>query len=1109
MSAYPDDDSAGFDPVQTINDYADYYGAPADLAQAVMQRESGGNHYDRDGRVLTSGRGYRGLMGMHPVTAAGLGLGFNADDPEENVHAGLKYLGQNLEEFDGNKALALAGYHSGPHRAVAALSDPGDPRTKSYVKSILGADYGGYWHDDSIGQPSGPGRSVGGMQNTGSGETEPPVAGRANLRLPPNSFQQMLQRMLASKNQATLSDSSRAASAPGQLADDSTAGAPSSQGQASTTANKYGIIGSSSNSESAGAPIVVTDQDLDRESGPDDDLDSEPAVVQTPRRSVRAQRSRPPVYSWTDPYTKTLADRFEQVKASGTPTARTDAQEIARELQRRGYIVQGLGPDEWPAIQTVLPLGTSIADPETLNQKYLFEVNKALGNYDAAEQYGWLLQKKGWEYGYPAFGAPYVKPPANHPYAAQLAGYGIPSAGDVQSMRARAQANWERNASKLGLDPDDPLNIPNMPPATGSDFAEGVRSALDASSGGLLGRPLTDIVAGTTGAVGRLLKGVGNTINAAVPPQMLQSPWQQELGPEGLASIGKEYEGPSLGQPFRETGKAVGSAAVEMSKRGLDPGLPKDILQTIGATIPALVLRHPALIGLSPGLESMADNPDVQRAVIEGVKAGAAVGLMSGAANLIDETAMGALPKFAARAGANVAIPAVMGGRAPTLPDLAFGAGYALMHGGQHDEQTIRDRAARIQEVATHPELHPDVGQSFRDIADGKFDAPDTAFGPQGSGPEPLRTEALDPDSMLGQARALHTARLQERASKISDDVRYLRDVEGAGPDDPDVEELEHERLGIARAGEWTHQILNNLEHNPQWEKLPPVVKRAMLGLKLEDANPGSEEAGPPSSAAGPTEAAKAQTSLGKQAAEPAPRFGTPTQPAFEAVTQPTFGQEAQATEMVQDLRDIPSNDEDRLVNSQKYPSDQATGRIVKQGGAESDPASTAVKSAKRDQSSVLPLRRTALRDRPRIQAVLPRVPSQQAALSETRASASRAAIRENEIADFEDFRARSRVGDQLEGHELLQHAILKREGLATTRLSTQASRRNPVIALRRSIHGKATRAQSFIDTGTTTALENISQNARILRDIGISGRQVQKLTDRAIKHGRTLGLIE
>ena len=71
MSAYADDDT-GFDPVLTIDDYADYYGVPADLAQRVMQRESGGNHYDRDGNVLTSGRGYRGLMqiGM-PETGPG------------------------------------------------------------------------------------------------------------------------------------------------------------------------------------------------------------------------------------------------------------------------------------------------------------------------------------------------------------------------------------------------------------------------------------------------------------------------------------------------------------------------------------------------------------------------------------------------------------------------------------------------------------------------------------------------------------------------------------------------------------------------------------------------------------------------------------------------------------------------------------------------------------------------------------------------------------------------------------------------------------------------------------------------------------------------------
>src|SRR5215471_2795457 len=215
MSAYADDDT-GFDPVQTIDDYADYYGVPVDLAQRVMQRESGGNHYDRDGNVLTSGRGYRGLMQMHPVTSAG--MGFSADDPEQNVHAGLKYLGQNLDQFDGNQALALAGYHSGPHRAEAALANPGgDPRTKSYVKSILGPDYGGYWYEGEPANPSSPGTTFSVMlsrmksaKGLLSDNPDRPQGGTGNLKLPPNSFQQMLQQMRASKDEtadASASDS--------------------------------------------------------------------------------------------------------------------------------------------------------------------------------------------------------------------------------------------------------------------------------------------------------------------------------------------------------------------------------------------------------------------------------------------------------------------------------------------------------------------------------------------------------------------------------------------------------------------------------------------------------------------------------------------------------------------------------------------------------------------------------------------------------------------------------------------------------------------------------------------------------------------------------------
>src|SRR5262249_1170170 len=71
--------------------------------------------------------------------------------------------------------------------------------------------------------------------------------------------------------------------------------------------------------------------------------------------------------------------------------------------------------------------------------------------------------------------------------------------------------------------------------------------------------------------------------------------------------------------------------------------------------------------------------------------------------------------------------------RVPTLQDLAFGAGFALMHGGPHDEQTTIQRAAKLEEMATHPELHPDVVQSLRDIADGKFDRRETTRPPDQS----------------------------------------------------------------------------------------------------------------------------------------------------------------------------------------------------------------------------------------------------------------------------------------------------------------------------------------------------------------------------------------
>ena len=115
--------------------------------------------------------------------------------------------------------------------------------------------------------------------------------------------------------------------------------------------------------------------------------------------------------------------------------------------------------------------------------------------------------------------------------------------------------------------------------------------------------------------------------------------------------------------------------------------------------------------------------------------------------------------------------------------------------------------------------------------------------------------------------------------------------------------------------------------------------------------------------------------------------------------------------------------------------------------------------------------------------------------------------IGRNEITTLGNFKARSRIGDQLEGHELLQHAWLKDRGHATTRLSTALSKNNPAIALDRATHLKINKAQSTIDFAAQTAKENIFANRRLLLDEGIPRKKVNKLTIRSLLHVDSNGL--
>jgi RHS repeat-associated protein len=83
-----------------------------------------------------------------------------------------------------------------------------------------------------------------------------------------------------------------------------------------------------------------------------------------------------------------------------------------------------------------------------------------------------------------------------------------------------------------------------------------------------------------------------------------------------------------------------------------------------------------------------------------------------------------------------------------------------------------------------------------------------------------------------------------------------------------------------------------------------------------------------------------------------------------------------------------------------------------------------------------------------------------------------------NELTTYSDFAKRSVVGDGLEGHEALQHAWLKSRGLAGQRLSTDASKSNPIIVLEKAFHKRVNAAQSGFDVTKQSAAEDIRANA-------------------------------
>lgn len=103
-----------------------------DLVRALIQAESAFNPR------AVSPKGALGLMQLMPATATELGVA-DAFDPAENIRAGVKYLKQLLDRYEGRVELALAAYNAGPG-AVKKYGGKVPPyrETQNYVARIQG-----------------------------------------------------------------------------------------------------------------------------------------------------------------------------------------------------------------------------------------------------------------------------------------------------------------------------------------------------------------------------------------------------------------------------------------------------------------------------------------------------------------------------------------------------------------------------------------------------------------------------------------------------------------------------------------------------------------------------------------------------------------------------------------------------------------------------------------------------------------------------------------------------------------------------------------------------------------------------------------------------------
>jgi hypothetical protein len=100
------------------------------LLAAMVEAESGFDPH------AVSPQGALGLMQVMPDTAAQFTV-LEPLNPATNLEIGARYMSQLLNEFDGDLALALAGYNAGPGNVARYGGVPPFRETRAYVDRVL------------------------------------------------------------------------------------------------------------------------------------------------------------------------------------------------------------------------------------------------------------------------------------------------------------------------------------------------------------------------------------------------------------------------------------------------------------------------------------------------------------------------------------------------------------------------------------------------------------------------------------------------------------------------------------------------------------------------------------------------------------------------------------------------------------------------------------------------------------------------------------------------------------------------------------------------------------------------------------------------------------